>query len=369
MNGFERLTNIFNLRPTDRLSLTIIADDATRSVMPDKLREMPLLDFYRYIGCDILQFGNYGLPDNVQVKYPYKLITPEILIEEHVGTDGLKVVKQKTSWGELTSAYKQAHPIKYPVASIEDIRILKNIWLNSHYEEIDDGVYETYEANRKEIGEDGIFVPTLDASPVQHLLEYEMGAENFYYLLEDYEEDVEELLSIMHTCRMQEYRILAGKMPGEAVIPVENTSSGLISPQVYRKYSLPQIRDFVGVMREHGKKAAIHMCGHIKNLLNDIKETGLDGIHALTPPTIGDTEFEYALDVLGDKLIIIGCLDSTVFQRKDVSSGEIRECLERTITPRLREANFILWAVADGLPTPVEKFLIVGEWIEKNGTK
>jgi len=42
---------------------------------------------------------------------------------------------------------------------------------------------------------------------------------------------------------------------------------------------------------------------------------------------------------------------------------------ERTITPRLRESSYVLWAVADGLPTPVEKFLVIKEWMEKNAGK
>jgi hypothetical protein len=66
---------------------------------------------------------------------------------------------------------------------------------------------------------------------------------------------------------------------------------------------------------------------------------------------------------------MIGCLDSTVFQSPTSTKEDIRALLDRTITPKLRESNFVLWAVADGIPTPIEKFLIIQEWMEKNAVK
>lgn len=123
--------------------------------------------------------------------------------------------------------------------------------------------------------------------------------------------------------------------------------------------------EFAEIMHRHGKKAILHMCGQINNLLDDIKETGLDGIHALTPPTIGDTPFERALDVLGEGLIIFGCSDSSVFHKPGVTRDEIHGYLNRVFTDRLRRANFILLVVADGLPTPVERYLYIKEWMDK----
>ena len=383
MNGRQRLTNILNLQPTDRISWTTLADSITLSAMPEYIRSMPMVDFYRFIGCDIFQLGNYG--NTITVSYPYKLIRPEFEICKYTDPDGYQVNKVITDWGELISKAKDDHFVKYPVQTFEDMKILKNIWLNSYYE-IRDGCEENpwlnpysdkpvgmcEESYRKvlgEIGNDGVYIPRVGPSPVQRLLQFDMGTENFYYLLEDYEKEMEELLDIMHNCRLQEYRIIAEKMPFDTCVGMENTSTTLISPKLYRRLSLPQIRDFVDIMHSNGKKAILHMCGYLKNLLNDLKDTGLDGIHALTPPPVGDSEYELALDVLGEELIIIGCMDSTVFHRKDVARQEIWELLDRTITPRIKKSNFILWAVADGLPTPVEKFHMIKEWIDRYGNK
>ena len=53
------------------------------------------------------------------------------------------------------------------------------------------------------------------------------------------------MLAVMHAKRLREYDILARRTTAEVVIPVENTSSALISSRAVSAYSLPQIRDYV----------------------------------------------------------------------------------------------------------------------------
>lgn len=367
MTGRERLNNICNRLPVDRIAWTTLVDDTTRSIMPRQIREMLPFDFYRYIGCDILQFGNYGLPRSHQILPPCRLITPEIETEEYTASNGLVIRKQKTPWGTLIATFKEKHPVKYPVESVKELRILKNIWLNSRYEEIN-AMKESYSLINEEIGESGIYVPTVGPSPIQQLIQYDVGLSNFYYLLQDYQEEMEELFAVMHRCRLQEYEIYAEKMPGNIMISVENTSSTSISPSIYQKYSVPQIRDFVNITYKYNKKAIIHMCGLLKNLLPVIKETGLDGINALTPPPVGDTSPEEALDVLGEDLIILGFIfDSAIFHKTPVSAEKIAQSLEKIFTPRIRSSHFLLWLPADGLPTSLERFLIVRDWMKENG--
>lgn len=370
MTGRERLTNIIRSVPTDRVSWCTLVDDYTRSVMPENIRNLDIMDFYRYIGCDIFQFGNYGFSKTEGVKYPYKFLTPDVIeTQEFVDKDGNDVVKRRTRWGDLTSICRKIHPIKYPVQTIEDVRILTKIWTSASFIADETGCLESYAKMDRRIGDNGIFVPTTEPSPIQALLENEMGPENFYYMFTDYKEEMDELLTTMNKVRMQEYSIIAEKMPFCTCIPIENTSTSYISPAIYREYCVPVMRQFTETMHKNGKKAIIHMCGLVNDLLEDIKEIGLDGIHGLTPPSLGNTDFGHAMDVLGEKLMIIGCLDSAVFQSSTATPEEIRALLDRTVTPRLRESNYIMWATADGIPTPIEKFLVIQEWMEKNAGK
>jgi len=367
MTGRERLLSILHREPTDRLAWTTLVDDHTRSVMPEAFRSLDPIAFYREIGCDILQFGNYGMPPALRVEPPYRLVTPPLELHKEPGPNGREVHVTQTPWGELTATYQGGRLIEYPVTDVEGLRILTNLWRESRHEETpgtEDGEARLIEA----VGEDGIYVPTVPPSPVQRLLEYEMGLETFYFLLQDHPREMADLLDVMHACRLGEYEILARRTEAVAVIAVENTSSTMISPDVYRQYSLPQVRDFVDVMHQHGKKAILHMCGHLKALLPAIGETGLDGIHALTPPPVGDVPFEEALDVLGADLVMLGgVFDPSVFHGTDGTPGTIRLALDRLYTPRVRGAHLLLWVPADGIPTPVERFLAVGDWMRENG--
>jgi uroporphyrinogen-III decarboxylase len=119
----------------------------------------------------------------------------------------------------------------------------------------------------------------------------------------------------------------------------------------------------VETTRAAGKTAIIHMCGHVRGILDLIRETRCDGIHFLTPPPTGDTPWEEALDALGEDLIIFGCLDPTVFVTGDVEG--IPGALDELITPRLREANFVLHPTADGIAVDLERFLAVKNWVDR----
>lgn len=367
MTGTERLRKIFKGQPVDRIAWTTIADPVTRSIMPENIRQMQLLDFYRHIGCDIFQFGNYGMPEGSEAKYPYEYLRPPMEVTERIDENEVYTKCIGTEWGNLTSVFRKGHPIKYPVQTLEDLRVFRRIMENTRVVLDSEGCLESSELVKTAIGEDGIFVPTIGPSPVQRLLELEMGTEGFYYLLYDHEEEVAGLIEVMHEVQKQEYRYIAEKMPFDLCIPVENTSTTYISPDIYRKYSLKHIKDFVDIMHSGGKKAVIHMCGLLYHLLDEIRETGLDGIHALTPPPIGDVSYEHVLDTLGEDLIIIGCMDSAVFQKTQVTKAEIEDWLNMTFTSRIRKSNFILWPVADGLPTEVDRFYAIKEWMEKNG--
>ena len=58
----------------------------------------------------------------------------------------------------------------------------------------------------------------------------------------------------------------------------------------------------------------------------------------------------------------------SVFHRPSVSRDELHAFLEQLYTPRLRQAHLVLWVAVHGLPTPLEKFLAVAEWMEKRGS-
>jgi len=359
MTRRERINAILNKQLVDRLAWTTLVDGPTLGGLPAEIQGMSGIDFYRYIGCDIFLLNCWGM--QIGFSSPAFAWSEEVTVSSRQD-NGKAIHELQTPEGTLTSIYQGAHPIKYPVASLEDINLYRQIWENAEFTRQDDN--QVYEKINTIIGEDGIATRFWGPSTIPRLLEYDTGMMNFYYLLNDHPQEMEALINTIHERELKAFEILA-QGPCNVVILCENTSSFYISPDVYRKYNGPHVHDFVDIVHAAGKTAIIHMCGHVKNLLDQIKDTGLDGIHALTPPPTGDTPWELALDMIGEDLIIIGVLDPTIFISGPLE--EIASALDALYTPRVRRSNFILCLGADGIPVPLERFQAVADWMNQNG--
>lgn len=362
MLGRQRILNLLNNLPPQGLSWNALVDTTTLSAMPEQVQEETVVDFCRRVGCDVVQLGDFSMPEAMWVGDPYKVIIPGITTQEQVEPDGTLVRQTRTPWGDLIATFRSNHPVKYTVTSLDELRLLKKIWECTVYGDLDQEWEERYWKMDRHVGDDGVYCHFIWPSPVQSLIEFDLGLENFYYLLKDYPIELEALMEVMQARWIESLELLCQRTPSQVIISAENTSTTLISPGIYQQYSLPHLKQFVSTVHRYNKKAVLHMCGWIRQLLPDIQETGLDGIHALTPPTIGDTHFEHAMDVLEDGITLMGILDGTVFHSQQATAHDIWDLLDHVYTQRLRQSNFILIVAADGLPTPLWKFEAVQEW-------
>jgi len=313
----------------------------------------------------MLIFGRWGMPEASRPPSPFAITFPYEGSSREEG--GVVTHQRKLGRATLTGKYQREHPVKYPVETAGDAAALLDIWEGAKVEKND--AYRRSDRTAEEaIGEDGVFALTLNPSPIQALIEEECGMETFYYLMQDEPALMERLIGAMYEKRRQEYRI-AAESHYSLVIPVENTSTRLVSPSFYRKYSLEHMTEFARAMHSHGKKAIVHMCGHIRDLLPDFREAGIDGIHMLTDPPVGDCPFEMALQALGEEAILMGVLATDVFQGDGATPGDIRSAVKRALRDRVRESNFILCPAIDGIATPPWKLEAVRDAVEEFGYK
>ena len=359
MTGRERLNSVLRKRPTDRLPWTTLVDERTLCLLPDELRASSHIDFCRHLGCDMFMLNGWGTQ--------HSLRSPELRWSKSVETelerdDGRRTVRIRTPKGELTRVIEGTHPVKYAVDSIEAVHIYRDMWEGAMFTACDDT--DSLAAIDEAIEDDGVVTRFWGPSTIPRLLEEDMGTENFYYLMADNPDEMHGLIQTMHEREMDAFGILADG-PWDSITLCENTSTFYISPDIYKRYNMPHQRDFVTLAQDNNKVAILHMCGHVRNILDLIKETGCDGIHALTPEPTGDTPWEEALDVIGDDLIILGILDPSVFISGPIEA--IPAALDEMITPRLRESHFVLHPAADGIPVPLERFEAVKHWMDEKG--
>ncbi len=359
MTGRQRLQAVLQKQSRDRLAWTTLLDNATLALLPPDLRGNGGIDFYKRLGCDIFLLNGWNTP--------HHLHSPAHSWPENVRVNVRHEPEQYSiEWaspkGVLKGIWQGAHPIKYPVDSLEAVLLYREMWEGVSFTQVDDSA--AFAALKDLLGEDGVITRFWGPSTIPRLLEQDMGAENFYYMFADHPHEMDALIRAMHRREMDAFKILAAG-PCDSVTLVENTSTFYISPDIYRRYNMPHQRDFVDAVHAAGKTAIIHMCGHVRGLLPLIRETGLDGIHALTPPPTGDTPWETALDEIGEDLIIFGCLDPTIFASGKIA--EIPAALDALITKRLRNANFVLAPMADGIAVDPARFQAIADWVRENG--
>ncbi|MDP6778187.1 MAG: uroporphyrinogen decarboxylase family protein [Candidatus Latescibacteria bacterium] len=359
MTGRDRLDAVLRRRPKDRLAWTTLVDNATVSLLPEELRGNGGIDFYKHLGCDIFLLNGWNTPHRFRSP---QLRWPDSVQVARQQDDGTSTVQWRTPRGSLTAISRGSHPLKYPVDSLEAVRIYREMWEGASYTAHDDT--DTLASLDGLIEEHGVVTRFWGPSTIPRLLELDMGIENFYYMMADHPDEVDALIRTIHQSEVDAFSILAGG-PWDSVTLVENTSTYYISPEIYQRYNMPHQREFVDTVKSKGKAAILHMCGHVHGILDLVGETGCDGIHFLTPPPTGDTPWEDALDVIGEDLIIFGCLDPSVFVSGD--ADRIPYALDSLITPRLRDANFVLSPTADGITVDPARFYEVARWVRPSG--
>jgi len=359
MTGRERLMAICHKQPADRLAWTILVDDATVSHLPVNLQGRHGMDFCQHLGCDVFLLNGWNTP----ITFASPRLDWGPGVEEYSRTEGnLRIQELVTPYGTLTMQTEHDHPVRHWVTSVDEVRLFQRVWEQAKFVVADDAV--PHQRLTDLIGNQGIYTRYWGPSTIPRLLEYDIGMEAFYYLKNDYPDEMKSLIETMHAKEMDAFRSLACAS-AEVITLTENTSTYYISPELYREYNGAHVRDYVQTIKAAGKVALVHMCGHVRQLLDQIKLTGLDGAHALTPPHTGDTPWELALDVLGEDTIIIGALPPDLWAAGPIEN--IAAALDQIYTPRLRRSHFVLCLFADGITVPQERFEAVARWMEKQG--
>ncbi len=180
------------------------------------------------------------------------------------------------------------------VKGLRDYRILGSYFEGLTYEVDHDLIVR----ERERVGDQGICVlGGGPSSPLYALVADYAGIEQFSLDLFDGADEVESTMQVMTEAACRWYRAAAAS-PCEVIRCTEDLDTKLVSPEWFRRYAVPALTEYVRICHGAGKKLIIHMCGPIRDFLPDIKSTGADAIHCLTPPPMGDTTIAEARRVL-----------------------------------------------------------------------
>jgi uroporphyrinogen-III decarboxylase len=147
------------------------------------------------------------------------------------------------------------------------------------------------------------------------------------------------------------YEVLA-QSPVEILNLGENIDSRITSPRLFEKYCVPYYQERSDYLHKHGKYVHIHVDGWAKPILPLLRETGLDGVEALTVEPVGDMTLEDIKKALGDEMVLLDGIPFIFFIPEAISLEKFDKFVEKIIS--MFPDNLVL-GISDELPPPSDE--------------
>lgn len=378
MTSRERLMSVFNGELPDRVPFSPLIGEYFLNSLPmqgiplDKIvpsseantpalkrqKNLWRIKIHKYIGSDCM----------LRHVFPYKTIYKNC-VEINKKVDGVIYTGFKTSKGDIISERQLSEGTdigefgfirKKMITTPEDMKIFKYVLDNADIEPD----YSEFVELDKYVGENGIVTLTAPVTPIQRMLQFEMGLEEVTYALMDYQDEMEELFDSIHEFNKKVFEVYA-KSPAKVIIAYEDTSTTVLSPSWFEKYCLEQINEYSDILHKNDKIFITHMCGKLSNLTNLISKGRQDGIDSVCPPTTGDLEPGDALRKINK--IIIGGLEppALINMTEEEAVKYAMEKLKQVGTGK----NFIL-STGDttSYGTPIGNLIAIANLVKNVGT-
>jgi len=274
--------------------------------LPEPYEGLTMPGIYRELGCSarIYEYNScFKKKDDSKVRY-YSRDLSEVLTEHVIETPAGTVTavneKRPSSW-----FYVQK---KRWVKTAEDLKVFA--WMEERSAwEFDREEFQKQKAEWGDLGAPTIFMPRVN---VQNLYIDLMGVENAVFALYDFPETVEYYFRILEESHERLIELINAS-PIEIVNFGDNVHASTLSVPLFLKYVLPSYQRRNELLHKAGKFTHAHWDGDTKPLLPFAKDTGLDGIEAITPKPQGDVTIEEMKEGLGNDMFLIDGIAAILF--------------------------------------------------------
>jgi hypothetical protein len=327
----ENFIQIFRGEPADRIlwiaDLTYWRDSQIiKGILPDEYRgidgflklhkDLGVVPYYIYAldeqepdGMSVHQIGAPGRPFNGVFQYSFEGVDIETIVN---GT----ILETKFHYQEKTFIQKKAYLpqsfcyafIQYPIQKAEDLKCLRKIYEQCIFR----SNYSDYLEIGEKWGDEGIPIAPLPRSPLSALIVDWMGIEAFTYAQVDEPIEIQKTIDCIDEANDQAFQIII-KSPAEIFHFCDNLSGTSYSSFFPRYAANYYARRFIQ-LHQAGKKAAVHIDGTLKGILNQVAATGADALEALTPDPVGDVTVEdLRKESQSENIILWGGLPAVMF--------------------------------------------------------
>ena len=195
------------------------------------------------------------------------------------------------------------------------------------------------EAFKIRMGDRGVVMVMVD-DPIE-VLHTLCDETNFCLLCYEEEERVTRFLDEMLKRCIDRYRYLLENNIGDVfwMAGSEFAVPPMLSPAHFHKYVTPYSKALVELVHSYGKKVMIHCHGRIRMVLEEFKEIGMDMLHPIEAPPMGDCTLTQAREVLGENVVFVGNVQvGDIFSK---SKEELRQIVKETMLEG-KKGRFVL---------------------------
>lgn len=145
------------------------------------------------------------------------------------------------------------------------------------------------------------------------------------YLIADCPDEVKALFAVMERKYLQIFEVILREVPEiDIVVGLDDTSTTLISPDMFDEFNVGLTNKRADLIHKHGKFYMHHSCGLIHDLLPAYRKTRMDAVHAFTTPPIGNVTLPEGRKLLGDKIAIATRVLEPHMLKPDAADDEIK---------------------------------------------
>jgi len=337
---------------------TWIHHHRTCGTLPERFRGKSDLEIYDELRCSVRYAASAGI-ERHEDRDDIVRIT-----EEHPDKTVFRV---RTPLGELTTVYRDIwhggrrvnHRIeRFPVQTPEDLRVATDLVERQRFR----ANREAFERAARAVGHRAEPTVFLSSSGFTDLIKFWAGLENTFYLLADHPAEVE---AFLEACDRRDDRLLdaALGLPCRIFNLGDHATNEFTPPPILERYLLPRWQRIADRLHAAGRFVHTHWDGNSRLMLPYLKETGLDGVEALTPAPMGDMTLEEIKAAVGERMVVLDLLRAIDFL-PGFPTEELLEFARRAIdlfAPRL------ILGISDEISQvgEIEKVEAVAELVDK----
>jgi hypothetical protein len=260
---------------------------------------------------------------------PYKIFLQEGVEVSVQQENGKHISIIKTLSGEMTQIEESGFITKHYIEQPEDIGKFTE-YVKAWTLELNKEKVKEIQRMNSLLKDKGMIWNYSEGTPLGMMYRKFADVTSLIYMDADIPEKLAELFELMESKYLQMFEMTLKNCPEiDIIVGIDDTSTSIISPGMFEKYNVALTDKRSELAHQYGKLYMHHSCGLIHDLLPVYRKTKMDGVHAFTPPPVGNVIFSKGRKLLGNKISMQGSvLSGLYFPDKATHEKVVRERME-----------------------------------------